>query len=48
MTFVDTHAHLGDPKFDADRDSVFERAAAAARIRLVASGPWAPYAFASF
>ncbi len=28
--------------------TALERAAAAARIRLVASGPWAPYAFASF
>lgn len=35
MTFIDTHAHLGDPKFDADRDSVFERAAAAGVTRIV-------------
>ncbi len=35
MTFVDTHAHLGDPQFDADRDSVFERAAAAGIVRIV-------------
>ena len=35
MTFVDTHAHLGDPQFDADRDSVFERAAAAGITRIV-------------
>ena len=35
MTFVDTHAHLGDPQFDADRDSVFARAAAAGIARIV-------------
>ena len=33
--FIDTHAHLGDPQFDADRDSVFARAAAAGVTRIV-------------
>lgn len=32
---VDTHAHLGDPAFDADRDGVFTRAAAAGVGRIV-------------
>ncbi len=35
MTFVDTHAHLGDAQFDADRDLVFERAAAVGVTRIV-------------
>lgn len=35
MTFVDTHAHLGDPQFDPDRDAVFARAEAAGIARLV-------------
>lgn len=35
IEFVDTHAHLGDPQFDADRDAVFTRAGAAGISRLV-------------
>ncbi len=34
-TFVDTHAHLGDPQFDADREAVLARASAAGVTRLV-------------
>ncbi len=33
--FVDTHAHLGDPAFDADRDCVFARARDAGVTRIV-------------
>lgn len=33
--FVDTHAHLGDPQFDADRDAVFARADEAGVSRVV-------------
>lgn len=33
--FVDTHAHLGDPQFDTDRDAVFARAADAGVTRVV-------------
>lgn len=32
---VDTHAHLGDPAFDADRDEVYARARAAGVERVV-------------
>lgn len=33
--FVDTHTHLGDARFDSDRETVLERAAAAGVGRLV-------------
>jgi TatD DNase family protein len=38
MRFVDSHTHLADPAFDADRDDVIARAVAAGAIRMVAIG----------
>ncbi len=38
MTLADSHCHLDDPQFDADREAVFERAAAAGVTRLLAVG----------
>ena len=38
MTVVDSHSHLDDPKFDADRDAVIERALAAGVDRMMAIG----------
>jgi TatD DNase family protein len=35
---VDTHAHLGDPVFDTDREKVLERAHAAGIFRVIAVG----------
>lgn len=35
MTFVDTHVHLGDAQFDADREDVLARAAQAGVARVV-------------
>ena len=46
MPLIDTHAHLNDPQFDADRDEVLRRAAAAgvARVIEIADHPeqWLP------
>ncbi len=36
MTLTDTHAHLGDPVFDADREAVLARASEAGVARVVA------------
>ncbi len=38
MELVDTHAHLDDPAFEADRESVLARAAAAGVATVVAIG----------
>jgi len=38
VTLVDSHVHLDDPKFDADRDAVIERARAAGVERMMAIG----------
>ena len=36
--FIDSHAHLADPAFDADRDTVIERARAAGAAAVVCIG----------
>ena len=36
--FIDSHAHLADPAFDADRDAVIERARAAGAAAVVCIG----------
>jgi TatD DNase family protein len=38
MEFVDSHVHLADPAFDADRDAVIERAARTGARALVCIG----------
>lgn len=40
MVFTDSHAHLDDPRFDADRDAVLDRArqAGVARILTIGNG----------
>ena len=38
ITFIDSHAHLADTAFDADRDAVIERARATGAIALVCIG----------
>jgi TatD DNase family protein len=37
-TFIDSHAHLADPAFDADRDAAIERARAAGAAAVVCIG----------
>ena len=38
MRFLDSHAHLADPAFDADRDDVVARARSAGAVAIVAIG----------
>ena len=41
---VDSHCHVGEPKFDADRDAVLARAAAAGVATIVCVGATGPVA----
>ncbi|MBN1400607.1 MAG: TatD family hydrolase, partial [Anaerolineae bacterium] len=38
MGYFDSHAHLGDGRFDADRDQILARAASAGVVRIVTCG----------
>lgn len=38
MRFLDSHAHLADPAFDADREEVVARARAAGAVAIIAIG----------
>jgi len=38
ITFIDSHAHLADPAFDADRDAVVERARTSGALAVVCIG----------
>src|SRR5437773_5443558 len=38
INFVDSHAHLADPAFDADRDAAVERARSAGALAVVCIG----------
>ncbi|MFI5232642.1 MAG: TatD family hydrolase [Gemmatimonadales bacterium] len=38
MRFIDSHAHLADPAFEADRDEVIARSRAAGAVAIVAIG----------
>jgi TatD DNase family protein len=40
LSFIDTHAHLDDPRFDPDRAEVIERASKAGLTNIVTVGCW--------
>ena len=42
LTFIDTHAHLDDPRFDPDREDVLRRAFEAVVRAIVTVGCWTP------
>ena len=44
IAFIDSHAHLADPAFDADRDMVVERARAGGALAVVCIGESLPAA----
>src|SRR3569833_771877 len=37
-TFIDSHAHLADPAFDADRDAAIDRARVTGAVAIVSIG----------